>query len=167
MIAALIFSWIGDVALMYKSLFLPGLLGFLTTHVLYITAFTLGSRGSGRALLARRPWILIPLLAYMAALMSVVFPALSSSMIVPVGIYTLVLGLMVSCALNRYKRVDDSSFALVFGGAFIFMLSDSLLAINRFLLHGALTMAGVAIMTTYIAGQYLIVRGMLRNEIVI
>ena len=44
------------------------------------------------------------------------------------------------------------------------MLSDSLIAINTFLCYGTLYMGGVWIMTTYIAGQYMIAKGMLLNE---
>jgi uncharacterized membrane protein YhhN len=168
MIAAWAFSWIGDIVLMLagsdKNYFLAGLIAFLITHVLFIFAFTLVNDRSAVPLLKRKIWLIIPLLIYIAALISVVFPAIGMDMKIPVAIYSCVIGLMVISALNRYKRVSDSSFALVFGGALLFMFSDSIIAINKFLFHGTLLMAGVWIMATYIAGQYLIAKGILKNN---
>jgi len=166
LIAAWVFSWFGDVVLMFTGInyFLAGLVGFLITHLLYTGAFTMVRDRSAIPLLKRKIWLLIPLLAYLAGLMCLVFPAIGEDMKVPIVIYSIVIGVMVISALNRHGRVSDSSFALVFGGALIFMLSDSLIAVNKFLCHGTLYMAGVWIMSTYIAGQYLIAKGMLRNE---
>lgn len=166
MIAAWIFSWFGDIVLMFTGInyFLAGLLGFLITHLLYTTAFTMVRDRSVATLLKRKIWLLIPLLVYLAGLMYLIFPAMAADMRPPIVIYSIVIGVMVISALNRYGRVNDSSFALVFGGALIFMLSDSLIAVNKFLCHGSLYMAGVWIMSTYIVGQYLIAKGMLKNE---
>lgn len=168
-VMALVFSWFGDLALMSaagdKNLFLLGLVGFLIAHIFYINAYILVRDRSADMILRRKPWISIPLLAYLLCLISLILPVLTMDMKIPVAIYTLVIGAMVISALNRYKRVGDSSFALVFAGALIFMISDSLIAVNTFLCHGTLPLAGLWIMSTYIAGQYLIAKGMLRNEI--
>ena len=168
-IMALVFSWFGDLALMSaagnKNLFLLGLVNFLIAHIFYINAYAMVHDRSAPMILRRKPWILIPLLAYILCLISMILPVLTVEMKIPVTIYALVIGAMVSFAINRYKRVGDGSFALVFGGALLFMFSDSLIAVNTFLCHGTFPMAGVGIMSTYIAGQYLIAKGMLKNEI--
>ena len=168
MIAAWFFSWIGDIVLMLagadRGYFLLGLVSFLVTHILFAIAFMMVRDRSATPILKSKPWILIPLMAYLAGLMSLVFPVLGIDMRIPVVIYAIVIGTMIVFALNRYKRVGDSSFALVFGGVLLFMFSDSLIAVNKFLCQGTLSMAGVGIMALYIAGQYLIARGMLRNE---
>ncbi len=166
MIAAWLFSWFGDIVLMFTGInyFLAGLLGFLITHLLYTAAFTMVRDRSARPLLKRKIWLLVPLVAYLVGLMYLVFPAIGADMKAPIAIYSIVIGVMVISALNRYGRVNDSSFALVFGGALIFMLSDSFIAVNKFLCHGTLYLAGVWIMSTYIVGQYLIAKGMLKNE---
>ena len=167
-VAALLFSWGGDVALMLaggeRLYFLLGLVSFLVAHVFYILAFGEVRDMSAPVVLSRRPWLMIPLLAYFMGLVSVVFPALPSDMRVPVAVYTAVICAMVSFALARYRRVGDRSFALVFGGALLFMISDSIIAVNKFVCQGHLPMAGAAIMSTYIVAQYLIVKGMWRNE---
>jgi uncharacterized membrane protein YhhN len=69
---------------------------------------------------------------------------------------------MAMQALFRYGRTNSKSFTLVFAGAISFMLSDSLLAINKFM--QPLPLAGLAIMFTYILAQYLIVEGVVRHE---
>ncbi len=167
-IAALIFSWFGDLALMIaagsKVLFLTGLVSFLIAHLFYINAYRLVRDRSAVMILGAKPWLAIPILVFLVAMLSLVLPAVTPDMWAPITVYTLVIGTMSIFALNRYKRVSDNSFWLVFIGALTFMLSDSLIAINTFLYHGSLYMSGVWIMSTYIAGQYMIAKGMLRNE---
>ena len=167
-ITALVFSWFGDLTLMIaagnKVLFLSGLVSFLIAHIFYINAYIMVRDRSAEMLLKERPWLIIPIGIFLVGMLSVVLPAVTSDMWIPITVYTTVIGTMGTLALNRYGRVSDSSFALVFCGALTFMLSDSLIAINTFLYHGTLYMAGAGIMTTYILGQYLIAKGMLRNE---
>jgi uncharacterized membrane protein YhhN len=147
-----------------KNYFLIGLISFLITHLLYVFAFIQVRDRSVPAILRQRIWLLIPLLAYLIGLISLVFPALDADMRIPVAIYTSVIGTMVVFALNRFRRVSDRSFALVFGGAILFMISDSCIAVNKFLCHGTMPLAGFWIMGLYMAGQYLIVQGMLKSE---
>jgi uncharacterized membrane protein YhhN len=68
---------------------------------------------------------------------------------------------MVLNALFRFGRTNAESFWLVFSGAVLFMASDSILAIDKFL--KPVTYGGFLIMLTYIAGQYLIVTGLIRH----
>ena len=55
-----------------------------------------------------------------------------------------------------------TSFKLVFIGSLLFLLSDSMLAFNKF--HSEIPLAGFLIMLTYIAAQYLIMRGLILEE---
>lgn len=177
-VSAFIFSWVGDVALMFvgepgtklmgiernPNYFLLGLVGFLITHVLYTIAFTQVSYKEAKALLPAKSWVLVPLVLYMVALLSLLVPAISGNdltkpFLIPVLVYSTAIAVMVLFAINRYKRVSDRSFALVFAGALLFMLSDSIIAINKFLHPFA--SAGIFIMVLYISGQYLIAKGML------
>ena len=169
MIGAFAFSWVGDVALMFvgfnENFFLLGLVGFLITHLLYAYSFSMVKNRSVVPLLKRKPWILIPLFAYFAALMTAVFPVVPADMKIPVAVYSSVIAIMVVSAVNRHRRVNYKSYALVLGGALLFMFSDSLIALNKFMCHSEMPLAGVVIMVLYIAGQYLIARGMLKNNI--
>jgi len=65
-------------------------------------------------------------------------------------------------ALNRSGRVADISFKLVFVGSLLFLLSDSMIAFNKF--HSDIPLAGFLIMITYIAAQYLIMRGLILEK---
>lgn len=184
MVAAFFFSWLGDVALMLvpkgpgdltllgiskdPNFFLVGLLSFLVTHLLYIFTFARVSDKSAAPVLPRKLWLLAPLALYLGLLLYILIPALLNNpnpkthgLIAPVVVYTSVISTMVIFALNRYRRVNDTSFALVFGGALLFMFSDSLIAISSFVTR--ISFAGFLIMLLYIVGQFLIARGCLKQ----
>jgi uncharacterized membrane protein YhhN len=77
-------------------------------------------------------------------------------------VYATVISLMLLTAINRFSVAQKQSAQFVFWGALLFVLSDTLLAINKF--HTPFNGAGVAVMATYGAAQYLLVRGF--NKIV-
>jgi uncharacterized membrane protein YhhN len=156
-LAALIFSWAGDIILDFS--FIPGLLCFLLAHVMYATAFF---KTSGESLLSRKPILLIlPLVLYGAGLIFLLYDHLDG-MRLPVIIYALVIMTMLAGAINRYSKVNRVSYLLVFAGALLFVISDSLIAVNKF--GFPFRFSGTAIMITYIAAQYLIVTGVLRQS---
>jgi uncharacterized membrane protein YhhN len=62
-------------------------------------------------------------------------------------------------ALNRKGRVNKRSFQLVFIGSLLFVISDSMIAVDKF--YGEIPQAGFWIMLTYISAQYLIMRGLI------
>jgi uncharacterized membrane protein YhhN len=80
---------------------------------------------------------------------------------IPVIVYAVVILTMLTSALNREKKVNKQSFLLVLLGALFFVLSDSLIAINKFAFPFALSR--IAIMSTYITAQYLIALGCLKQ----
>lgn len=183
MVAAFFFSWIGDVALMFvprfaedltlmgftkdPNFFLVGLVGFLIAHLLYVGAFARVTDKTAEALLPKKWWVLVPLIIYMGVLLSLLVPAINAKpetqpFLIPVLVYSTVIATMTLFAINRYRRVNDQSFALVFGGALLFMFSDSIIAINKFV--APFELARVAIMVLYITAQYLIARGALNQE---
>jgi uncharacterized membrane protein YhhN len=73
----------------------------------------------------------------------------------------LVLLTMFTAALNRQNKVNRQSYILVLVGAILFVLSDSMIAIDKFVYTFALSR--IAIMTTYITAQYLIALGCLKQ----
>ena len=62
-------------------------------------------------------------------------------------------------AVLRYRSVSFNSYIKTLFGAFLFIISDTLIALDKFLYNENLTYASVFIMTLYIAGQYLIIKG--------
>lgn len=69
---------------------------------------------------------------------------------------------MAAQALGRAQQLRDTAAWLVAAGAIAFVISDTLLAINRFLTP--LPASPVWVLSTYYAAQCLIVGGMLRSE---
>jgi uncharacterized membrane protein YhhN len=183
LVASLSFAWLGDVALMFvpksagdttlmglpknPNFFLVGLAAFLVAHMLYAIAFTDVSNKNKAPLLPRKFWVALPLLVYMITLLYYVALGINENplnkpFLGPVIIYSMAIATMVAFALNRYGRVNDRSFALVFGGALLFMFSDSIIAVNKFLYP--FESSGIYIMVLYIAGQYFIAKGALQQS---
>jgi len=166
LVVALLFCWAGDVFLLFQggipSFFLLGLVSFLIGHVLYILSYRYFRwKDTSRELLGtQKVRFALPIVLAGTGLVVVLYPSLGDLKI-PVMIYALVLTLMVLNAVFRYGRTSSASFWFAFAGAVLFMTSDSLLAINKFL--NPLPSASLLIMLTYIAAQFLIVEGMLRH----
>ena len=82
-------------------------------------------------------------------------------MMMPVTAYCGVILTMLLAAINRRGKVNAQSFQLVLFGAMLFVISDSMIAINKF--HQPFELARVTIMTSYITAQYLIAIGCVRQ----
>jgi uncharacterized membrane protein YhhN len=157
----LIFSVIGDIILMlvdaWQHAFTMGLVSFLLAHVFYSSAFW--KQRSPK----KSPWpIIIVLLAYAVFLFSMLKDNLGA-MMVPVVLYMLIILTMATLAFLRKKSEHPLGYWLVFAGAILFLISDSLLAINKFL--QPLPMAHIGIMATYALAQYGIVFGILKSKL--
>jgi sterol desaturase/sphingolipid hydroxylase (fatty acid hydroxylase superfamily)/uncharacterized membrane protein YhhN len=148
LVTGLALSLVGDVLLMLHGLFIPGLVSFLLAHVCYIALFRQGVPWfpSGRALGGT--------LALGAAMYAVLFPHLGPVLQVAVAAYTVVIALMAAQAIGRALLLRDASSIAVAVGAGFFMLSDSLLAINRFAMP--LPMAQLWVLASYYVAQVLI-----------
>ena len=162
MLAGLFFGWLGDVLLMFESIrplfFIFGLVGFLCGHLCYIFYFKNIATGYAKATKQQLLFV-IPVAIYVAGLLYLLYPSLGALKI-PVTVYAIVLAAMLCVALwlqyKIYKRV-----ALFFvSGAVFFVLSDSVLAINKF--YHSFSQAGFIIMGSYCIAQYLIVRGAIK-----
>ena len=81
---------------------------------------------------------------------------------IPVFIYGMVISLFATLALisNEERKSKKSLNMLV--GAVVFMISDSLLAINKFYFPNAII--EISTMFTYILAQYLIYRSMILRK---
>jgi uncharacterized membrane protein YhhN len=81
----------------------------------------------------------------------------------PVGVYVVVIACMAAQAIGRAAvlREADPSAVWVAVGACFFMLSDALLATNRFI--SPLPLAQLWVLATYYAAQILIVRHVRRR----
>jgi uncharacterized membrane protein YhhN len=165
---ALITCWLGDVALMFVGLkatwFMTGLVLFLAGHIFYIITYRQHrSESDERELLpVQKIRFALPIVLAGTGLVVVLFPMLTGGLQLPVIIYATAITVMVMTAIFRFGRTNNKSYWLVLTGALLFMVSDSILAINKFL--GAIEMGGVLIMLTYIAAQFLIVEGLRKHD---
>lgn len=154
---ALFFSLAGDVLLMFQEkipdFFLFGLSAFLLAHVFYIVFFHSIRVKEG---IKAKPFLLLPVTIYYAGLMFWLSPFLGE-MAMPVRIYGLIISFMLMLALHIYYIRNKKAAPLMVGGALLFVLSDSVLAINKF--YMPFQLAGTLIMLTYGFAQYLIVQG--------
>ena len=160
---ALLFSWLGDVLLLfdkqYKSFFIYGLAAFLVAHVFYIFYFL---RIRRQNLPARLPNALIfaAIAAYTLALFAFIAPN-AQSLLVPVGIYALVISAMLAASIAAFDFGRQNFGKLCVAGTLLFIVSDSILAINRF--AAPFEYAPAFVMLTYAAAQLLITEGSLQN----
>lgn len=165
-LGALLFSWIGDVLLMFSGLqfgfFIAGLVGFLVAQFFYIVLFWREISRSGKiSYLKRKPEQMLWLLGYGLVLYLLLFNRLDPVLRIAILFYSVAILGMVAMALNRKGMVSSASFWFTFSGALLFLASDSMIAINRF--YTPVPKAGCWIMLTYLAAQLLIISGIIRN----
>jgi uncharacterized membrane protein YhhN len=120
--------------------FLAGLGSFLAAHLLFVVAFL-----AGTGLLAPSAWALIPGLAG-AAFFVWLLPR-TGALLPAVLVYGLALMAMMLAASGREVARGDASGWLAFIGAAIFIVSDSALAVRKFV--GPYRKAQFVILFTY------------------
>lgn len=154
---ALIFSWLGDVLLMFQDkkdiFFLLGLSSFLLAHIFYIIYF---HQVRVRENVKSNPWFLVVVVIYYAALISFLSPFLYE-MKLPVRIYGIVISFMFMLALHMLFIKNKQAGKWMMIGALLFVMSDSLLALNKF--YQQFEFASVLIILTYALAQFFIVKG--------
>jgi uncharacterized membrane protein YhhN len=123
---ALLLSWIGDLALIgsTEKQFLLGLAAFLLAHVAYVSAFAFAGINFKWMMSAMLPIALISLAAT-----SWFAPYVPADLIIPVRVYTVVISLMVVCAIGARGK-GAPIFVPV--GAVLFYFSDLSVAAGQF-----------------------------------
>lgn len=152
MAGALIASAGGDVLLAIKAdLFVPGLASFLVAQVVYGAIFW-----SRRSPDAHRKWLALAFVPMVFLIGYIVLPA-SGELIIPVTAYLIAISFMVMGA-----AFSDRPWQWLYLGACVFAVSDSLIAINKFV--QPIPNADTWIMIFYYLAQYLMVNGIIRGE---
>ncbi len=147
-LAGLALSLGGDIFLMLRrKRFLEGLACFFTAHLFYIAAFV-----------SHRPvsvnvGLLIPFVVYLGFMTGILWTRLGR-MKVPVVSYMLVLTAMAVLAAERYHLGVGGGAVYALQGSILFIVSDSLLAANRFIRE--FRPAQILILGFYFAAQWLI-----------
>lgn len=164
LIFALLFSWIGDVLLMFAPnhdlFFISGLVSFLTAHLIYIQLLwsSGNTANSSKTYLFLLPFVLIYLYLFLSTLWSEL-----GEMKLPVTFYAIVISCMLIAAFRYYMNHKNLSSLFIVFGAFFFVASDSILAWDKF--YETLPLGSFLIMSTYLAAQYLLVAGFTGKEV--
>lgn len=164
LLTGLFFSWLGDILLLFENrhtlFFILGLISFLTTHIFYIIYF-LKIRPKQTSLFKKYRFLPALVAMYGITLTWQLFPHLGNLKI-PVVVYAAVICCMLLCSIHIYNRVNNNAAICYITGALAFVISDSLLAINKF--YTAFPYSGLLIMLTYCAAQYFIVQGYIKHK---
>ena len=160
---ALIFSWIGDVILIFADIaeiyFILGLVSFLIAHITYCVLFNkqiIGEIQINKVLFGLGSLVIA---FYLTAIILVLMPNLGDLKI-PVIVYAAVISTMLLFAFNGYLIWKKPGALYIFLGAITFVISDSILAFDKF--HAPIEKSSFFIMLSYLVAQYLIVVGIIR-----
>lgn len=151
-VAGLFFSLLGDIFLMLpRERFIAGLASFLVAHLAYALAFSAGLPAAPEpALLAL---LLLLLLVLALPVLWLLWPGLGALRL-PVLVYMAAILAMVWLAGGRSLALPGLSSTLAALGAALFMLSDTVLALNKF--RRPFRSAPLQVMSSYVAAQALI-----------
>ena len=156
-VLGMFFCFVGDVLLMFNGVnfFMYGLSAFLLGHIVYIkiTSSFLPSDLTVKMISSAFPFVV-----FFAILMYFIYPNLGE-MLIPVAFYGITISTFGSVALLNYRSEKSTENLWLFIGALLFILSDSLIALNKF--YEPNEIYGVSIMVTYILAQFLICKAMI------
>lgn len=153
LLAGLAMSWLGDVALMWPQQgFLPGLVSFLLAHLCYLVAFGRNARWWAW------PAAALAFLCVAGGVLALLWPGIPAALRAPVVVYVLALAGMAAQAAGQWHRQRGQAGASLAGraavGGALFMLSDALLATDRFV--APLPLASLWVLASYWLAQGLI-----------
>jgi len=155
-VLALIFSFFGDVFLIFTGefYFIIGLISFLIAHLLFIKIVINSIKKTS---LSKIVLSIIPFLIVFSLLLFVLKESLGE-MLIPVIIYGLTISSFGAVSLINYVGSKSAKALLMLLGSIVFIISDSVLAINKFYLEAHIFK--VIIMITYVLAQYFIYKSM-------
>ncbi|MFT4939127.1 MAG: putative membrane protein YhhN [Paraglaciecola sp.] len=150
--AALFLSATGDMllALDLQQGFIYGLLAFTFAHLFYTACFYRWQNWQ-----KNYRWMFAGLAMYLTVMLYFILPA-SGQLRMPVVIYMAVIAAMTCSAI-----MVKTSHRYILLGAILFVTSDSLLAVNKFLF--TLPFENVLIMGSYYAAQYFLIVGCVKK----
>ncbi len=162
---ALIFSFLGDSLLMYAPVdelyFLLGLGAFAIAQLFYVFTFSKAVDTDSPAVSGTLKVLYsVPFVLYAVFFLLLIWEGIGALQI-PVTIYTALIISMALAAVYRQGRAGREGVNQVIFGAILFVLSDSLIAINKF--YAPMENARVFIMLTYVLAQWNIVNGLVKH----
>lgn len=161
LVAALFFSWLGDVLLIKPGMkwFVSGGISFLCSHIFFIIVYILNCALDD----VRWYMVIISAVLFVTATSVVIYkikPWTPEKMTLPLFLYLFFNGCMNIFAMLRFSSVLSVGAAVTVVGALLFFVSDSTLFIGRFYKKKKYK-TFLPVMITYILGEYLIVQGLI------
>lgn len=162
---AFFFCFLGDFFLLNYSdntYFILGLSSFLMAHLFFIIFFFRLKKFSDKyRLFLFAAGVII--LGYVGFLLFLIWPGVTRQNIqIPVTVYAIVLGLMLLTAVHTtnnksIKRLATNYFV---PGALLFVVSDSMLALNKFAI--TFEYGDILVMVTYAAAIFMLAMGVVK-----
>ena len=152
-LTGMVFSLCGDIFLMLpanllKQGFLLGLLSFLCAHVCFLRAFCSDCR------FAAKPPVFLLIATLGIVNLYILWPGFPAAMQIPVLAYVCLLLCMTAQAVSRKLHLHTAESKLAALGGLSFMLSDSLLAYNKF--YTPIAHSPLLILSSYYLALWLI-----------
>ena len=168
-ILALTFSNSSDIILMIPGnqplFFIGGLVSFLIAHLFYTRLFTTLSPLS-KNILKKNPIWIIGIILFLTTFLSYLVPKIDNPLKIPVIVYALIICTMLLSTLNLKEKIGKRPHNLIVAGAVLFVLSDSILALNKFdPTFRGITLMHALVMITYISAQGFIIYGIKLNSL--
>ena len=163
LLISLLFSWLGDCVLLFADqdelYFIIGLALFLVAHLFLVFLFIDQKRETFQQKNSKFS-IGIGLIAiYLIGMLLLLIPGLGDLKL-PVTLYAIVISIMLSLALRGIYHWEKESKHIVFIGAISFVISDSILAIDKF--YTGISKDTFWVMLTYLIAQFCITYGILK-----
>lgn len=161
LIVALIFGWLGDIFLMLgreENYFMFGLGSFLIGHLFYIVLYSGVILFYGNIL--QFPvwgWLLVIPLVAIGGFFYYRIRGKMGDLTVPTIVYLVVIFFMSFVAMLLLSVPNLLAFALVYIGACLFMISDGIIAVDKF--DTQISKNRIYVMITYGMAQFLISQG--------
>jgi len=154
-------SFLGDVFLISKSLFIPGMVAFMTTHIFNIIFFSkiYGLKQAKSTILKAATFLLLGFCWFIYFQLSTAIGPL----IYPILVY---MALICSAALMAIHIANHKPIKIIANnfwipGMLFFIASDAILAFNKFdwSINDPIENIGLVVMITYGLAQFLLVKG--------
>ena len=163
LLAALFFSMWGDVFLMPSpDIFMAGLGSFLTAHIFYLILFIPDIRKPIQLNTQQKAIAAIGFAFFVFLIVTILSQLISDNkspiLMVAIAIYASVLFSVFAVAILRQKQ-SALSYRYILIGASLFLLSDGLLALNKFV--EPMPLSRLWVMSTYTSAQAFLMYGWL------
>lgn len=151
--AGMLASAAGDITLSLRisNSFVAGLGFFLMAHLCYSLAFYLRQRTA-----ATQCKMLLSVVFVYTITMAIIILPHTETFLIPVTFYLLVI-----CLMTMLAALQSISKSVLFSGAMLFMISDTFIALNKFVV--SIPYSGLIVMLTYYTAQGLLTAGVLHN----